>query len=83
MPKHPGTAETMLRQHINPITKSKYPVSGLSSHRINSISRKTPSVSHRHPNDKLPEIKRATPNNYVLTEPRSTANKHKTMQSLQ
>lgn len=78
MPKHPGS-ETMLRQHVSGATKAKYPVSGLSSHRINSSSRKTPSVSHRHPNDKLPEIKRATPNNYVLTEPRTT--KHKTMQS--
>lgn len=77
MPKHPG-AETVLRQQMN-TTKAKYPVSGLSSYRINSTSRKTPSVSHRHPNDKLPEIKRATPNNYVLTEPRTT--KHKTMQS--
>lgn len=78
MPKHPGS-ESVLRQHAS-ASKAKYPVSGLSSHRISSgASRKTPSVSHRHPNDKLPEIKRATPNDYVLTEPRTT--KHKTMQS--
>lgn len=75
MPKHPG--EVTPRQSLN-LIRSKYPVSGLSSNRINKTSRKTPSISHRHPGDKLPEIPRATPNNYVLTDPRV---KHKTMQS--
>lgn len=75
MPKHPG--EVPLRPP-GLGTKGKYPVSGLSSARINKTARKTPSVNHRHPGDKLPDIPRATPNNYVLTEPRS---KHKTMQS--
>lgn len=72
MPKHPG--DLMPRQNA----KVKYPVSGLSSARINKTARKTPSVNHRHPGDKLPEIPRATPNNYVFTEPRT---KHKTVQS--
>lgn len=84
MPKHP----TELAPRIPPSssTKAKYPVSGLSSTRINKPTRKAPPPSHRHPGDKLPElprekmteIPRATPNNYVLTDPRS---KHKTMQS--
>ncbi|GJQ87313.1 putative FERM C-terminal PH-like domain protein [Trypoxylus dichotomus] len=84
MPKHP----TELAPRIPPSssTKAKYPVSGLSSTRINKPARKVPPPSHRHPGDKLPEIPRekmteiprATPNNYVLTDPRS---KHKTMQS--
>lgn len=83
LPKHPSD--------INPrnisTSRNKYPVSGLSSTRINKPTRKPP-VSHRHPGDKLPEIPtrekfttdipRATPNNYVLTDPRA---KHKTMQS--
>lgn len=82
LPKHPS--------EINPrtptsSTRNKYPVSGLSSTRINKPARKA-TVSHRHPGDKLPEIPRekitdiprATPNNYVLTDPRA---KHKTMQS--
>lgn len=73
MPKHPG--EVPMRQSVLP--KGKYPVSGLSSARINKTARKVPSVNHRHPGDKLPEIPRALPNNYVLTEPRS---KPKTMQ---
>lgn len=75
MPKHP-LGETPVR-HPGSSSKSKYPVSGLSSTQINKPIRKPPS-SHRHPGDKLPEIPRAPPNNYVLTDPRG---KHKTMQS--
>lgn len=74
LPKHPGELALPRQQSV---TKVKYPVSGLSSARINKTARKTPSVNHRHPGDKLPEIPRATPNNYVLTEPRI---KHKTVQ---
>ncbi|XP_022918541.1 protein expanded [Onthophagus taurus] len=74
MPKH----HTELTPRMpSSSTKAKYPVSGLSSTRINKPTRKAPSVSHRHPGDKLPElprekvnIPRATPNNYVLTDPR-------------
>ncbi|XP_068899329.1 protein expanded isoform X2 [Tenebrio molitor] len=73
MPKHPG--EVTPRSLSS--TRTKYPVSGLSSTRINKTTRKMPSISHRHPGDKLPEIPRATPNNYV-TDPHA---KHKTMQS--
>lgn len=74
MPKHPS-GETPLRVSGSS-SKLKYPVSGLSNNQINK-PRKPPS-SHRHPGDKLPEIPRATPNNYVVTETRT---KHKTMQS--
>lgn len=75
MPKHPS-GETPLRVPGSS-SKSKYPVSGLSSNQINKPVRK-PVSSHRHPGDKLPEIPRAPPNNYVVTETRA---KHKTMQS--
>lgn len=77
MPKHP--VDLVPRHSISCSTaRQKYPVSGLSSSKINKTTRKTPMVSHRHPGDKLPEIPRATPNNYVLTDPRA---KHKTVQS--
>ncbi|XP_060529929.1 protein expanded [Cylas formicarius] len=77
MPKHPGEGGSPPRQ-IRSSARAKYPVSGLSSTKINKTSRKPPTISHRHPGDKLPEIPRALPNNYVLTDPRV---KHKTMQS--
>ncbi|EFA10328.1 protein expanded [Tribolium castaneum] len=73
VPKHPG--EVTPRSLTS--TRAKYPVSGLSSTRISKTTRKMPSISHRHPGDKLPEIPRAQPNNYV-TDPHA---KHKTMQS--
>lgn len=86
LPKHPSDINPRLSSSGNS-ARNKYPVSGLSSTRINKPARKPP-VSHRHPGDKLPEIPtreklttdipRATPNNYVLTDPRA---KHKTMQS--
>lgn len=90
MPKHPN--ELLMPRHVSSNSaKMKYPVSGLSSTRMNKVSRKPPSISHRHPGDKLPELPkdsstkvpsvvttRATPNNYVFTDPRV---KHKTMQS--
>lgn len=92
MPKHPN--ELMPRHVSSNSAKMKYPVSGLSSTRMNKVSRKPPSISHRHPGDKLPDLPkdsstnstkvpgvvttRATPNNYVFTDPRV---KHKTMQS--
>ncbi|KAL3269288.1 hypothetical protein HHI36_008363 [Cryptolaemus montrouzieri] len=76
IPKHPS--DLVQRQSISSTTRQKYPVSGLSSSKINKTTRKPPLVSHRHPGDKLPEIPRATPNNYVLADPRV---KHKIMQS--
>lgn len=72
MPKHPS-GETPQRLTGS---KSKYPVSGLSTTQINKTRK--PISSHRHPGDKLPDIPRAPPNNYVVTETRA---KHKTMQS--
>ncbi|KAG5866080.1 hypothetical protein JTB14_006283 [Gonioctena quinquepunctata] len=72
----PKSGEVIPRHSVSS-TPSKYPVTGPSSTRIKT-TRKAPSISHRHPSDKLPEIPRATPNNYVLTDSRV---KHKTMQS--
>ncbi|XP_050313467.1 protein expanded [Anthonomus grandis grandis] len=77
MPKHPGEVSP-LRQARNS-AKGKYPVSGLSSTKIQKTTRKPPSISHRHPGDKLPEIPRAQPNNYVMTETART--KHKSLHS--
>lgn len=76
IPKHPG--ELISRQSLTSSARSKYPVSGIHSSKTKQQTRKTPSVHHRNPGDKLPEIPRATPNNYVLTDVRV---KHKTMQS--
>ncbi|XP_057669924.1 protein expanded [Diorhabda carinulata] len=75
MPKHPS--EVISRQSLSSTSRSKYPVLGISGGKIKQQTRKTP-VHHRNPGDKLPEIPRATPNNYVLTDLRV---KHKTMQS--
>nr|XP_023025042.1 protein expanded [Leptinotarsa decemlineata] len=74
IPKH---SSDVIARHSVSSSVSKYPVTGLSS-TINKTSRKASSISHRHPSDKLPEIPRATPNNYVFTDSRV---KHKTMQS--
>lgn len=76
MPKHPG--EAVPTRLTRSSARDKYPVSGLSSTKIQKSSRKTPSVSHRHPGDKLPEIPRALPNNYVMTDTRP---KQKNVQS--
>ncbi|XP_072388844.1 protein expanded [Diabrotica undecimpunctata] len=76
MPKHPN--EVISRQSLSSPSRSKYPVTELNSSKLKQQTRKTPSVHHRHPGDKLPDIPRATPNNYVLTDLRV---KHKTMQS--
>lgn len=76
MPKHPS-GETPVRVSGSSSSSKKYPVSGLNSNQINKPLKK-PVSSHRHPGDKLPEIPRAPPNNYVVTETRA---KHKTMQS--
>ncbi|XP_066260919.1 protein expanded [Euwallacea similis] len=76
MPKHPG--EVSPPRQMRNSARGKYPVSGLSSTKIQKSGRKPLSVSHRHPGDKLPEIPRALPNNYVMTETRA---KHKSAQS--
>ncbi|KAH1009552.1 hypothetical protein HUJ04_001891 [Dendroctonus ponderosae] len=75
MPKHPGEVSP---PRVRNSSREKYPVSGLSNTRIQKGGRKLASVSHRHPGDKLPEIPRALPNNYVMTEARA---KHKVAQS--
>lgn len=75
MPKHPATN---MKQNIQQ-TKGKYPVSGLSTTQLTK-SRSKMSISHRHPQDKLPPLPLAptTPlNNYVM----DPAMKHKSFSS--
>lgn len=79
MPKHP-------RSPLNQIgsiqaMKGKYPVSGLSATQLAKPRAKT-SISHRHPNDKLPPLPVQTieGNNYVM-DPTPTAIKHKSFSS--
>uniref|UniRef100_A0A182WH19 FERM domain-containing protein n=1 Tax=Anopheles minimus TaxID=112268 RepID=A0A182WH19_9DIPT len=69
----------------NPSSKSKYPVSGLSTTQL-AKPRKT-SASHRHPNDKLPPLPGQTGptaegNNYVM-DPTPTPIKQKSFSSSQ
>lgn len=78
MPKHP-------RMGINQMAmqpKSKYPVSGLSNTQL-AKPRKA-SISHRHPNDKLPPLpamqQMAEGNNYVMDP--TPAIKHKSMSNM-
>ncbi|XP_030753311.1 protein expanded [Sitophilus oryzae] len=75
MPKHPGEVSPP-RLERNTV-RGKYPVSGLSSTKMQKNSRKLPAVSHRHPADKLPEIPRALPNNYVITGTTTTTSQAK------
>ena len=77
MPKHPRSSIT---QCAISSPKSKYPVSGLSTTQL-AKPRKS-SVSHRHPNDKLPPLPMQTTegNNYVM-DPTPTAIKHKSYNS--
>jgi protein expanded len=78
MPKHPRSPGTQTGLMS---TKGKYPVSGLSTTQL-SKPRKT-SISHRHPNDKLPPLPlQAEANNYVM-DPTPTAMKHKNFNSQQ
>lgn len=78
MPKHPRSS---LNQGSNQLSKGKYPVSGLSTTQLNKPRQKT-SISHRHPNDKLPPLPMQTTegNNYVM-DPTPTAIKHKSFSS--
>lgn len=62
MPKNPRSANPQISASLN--SKSKYPVSGLSTTQL-SKTRKT-NVSHRHPNDKLPPLPSGNKNNYVM-----------------
>lgn len=79
MPKHPRSPIT---QSLITSPKSKYPVSGLTTNQL-AKPRKS-SISHRHPNDKLPPIPMHTTaaegNNYVM-DPTPTAIKHKSYNS--
>ncbi|XP_044732324.1 protein expanded [Chrysoperla carnea] len=72
MPKHPRS-DSSPKVPLN-AAKLKYPVSGLSNTQITTKMSRKSLASHRHPSDKLPEIPRAAPNNYVVNEPRA---KHK------
>lgn len=74
MPKHPKMG--LNQMSLTP--KSKYPVSGLSTTQLTK-PRKS-SISHRHPNDKLPPLpalQMAEGNNYVMDP--TPAIKHKSM----
>lgn len=79
MPKHPRSPlnQTGSIQAV----KGKYPVSGLSATQLAKPRPKT-SISHRHPNDKLPPlpVQTTTGNNYVM-DPTPTAIKHKSFSS--
>lgn len=72
MPKHPPTSrcESSPKVPLN-AAKLKYPVSGFSNTQLSKKLTKKNLASHRHPSDKLPDIPRAAPNNYVVTEPRA------------
>lgn len=88
MPRHPRSSLTTQQQQqgvpgtgiIPSSPKSKYPVSGLSTTQL-AKPRKS-SISHRHPNDKLPPLPMQTAegNNYVM-DPTPTAIKHKSYNS--
>lgn len=79
MPKHPRSSlnQTGSIQAV----KGKYPVSGLSATQLAKPRAKT-SISHRHPNDKLPPlpVQKTEGNNYVM-DPTPTAIKHKSFSS--
>lgn len=79
MPKHPRSPlnQTGSIQAV----KGKYPVSGLSATQLAKPRTKT-SISHRHPNDKLPPlpVPKTEGNNYVM-DPTPTAIKHKSFSS--
>lgn len=74
MPKHPMSN---IKQNTLQTSKGKYPVSGLSTTQLKS--RQKTSISHRHPNDKLPPLptKTVNQNNYVM----DPAMKHKSFSS--
>lgn len=75
MPKHPSSP---VKQNTLQLSKGKYPVSGLSTTQLTKPRPKT-SISHRHPNDKLPPLpmQTTTGNNYVM----DPAIKHKNFSS--
>lgn len=76
LPKHPRSSNQGSLS-----TKGKYPVSGLSTTQLTKPPRK-PSISHRHPSDKLPPLpcQTAEANNYVM-DPTPTSIKHKNFNS--
>lgn len=89
MPKHPRSLNVSGNNTIGlqlsssstvSSSKGKYPVSGLSTTQL-AKPRKT-SISHRHPNDKLPPLPMHTAegNNYVM-DPTPTSIKHKSFNS--
>lgn len=76
MPKHPASN---MKQNTLQMSKGKYPVSGLSTTQLTK-SRSKMSISHRHPQDKLPPLPLApiTPGNNYVMDP---AAKHKSFSS--
>ncbi|XP_055386644.1 protein expanded isoform X2 [Condylostylus longicornis] len=84
MPKHPKNTLTISPNSLSSktIQSTKYPVSGLSTTQL-AKPRKT-TISHRHPNDKLPPLpmQTAEANNYVM-DPTPSVIKHKSYNSTQ
>lgn len=85
MPKHPRLSNASTANSTSTSTnatspKAKYPVSGLSTTQL--AKPRKPSISHRHPNDKLPPLPMQTAegNNYVM-DPTPAAVKHKSYNS--
>lgn len=78
MPKHPKMGLTQ----VSFTPKGKYPVSGLNTTQLQKQRNKN-SISHRHPNDKLPPLPPVVPkaegNNYVMDP--TPATKHKSFGS--
>lgn len=81
MPKHPRSTlqQCLMQTHHMASAKCKYPVSGLSTTQL-SKPRKT-SISHRHPNDKLPPLPMQTEGNNYVMDPTPTSIKHKSFSS--
>lgn len=75
MPKHPSSPVKQMINSTLQSSKGRYPVSGLSTTQLAKLRQKT-SISHRHPNDKLPPLPNdkmpsiqtttTTGNNYVM-----------------
>jgi protein expanded len=86
MPKHPrmpGSNNNTTTTTGLLSSKGKYPVSGLTSTQLAQLKPRKSTISHRHPNDKLPPLPlQAQANNYVM-DPTPTAMKNKNFNSQQ
>ncbi|KAL7041391.1 hypothetical protein ACKWTF_000752 [Chironomus riparius] len=66
----PKPSRSSLQGLSHTSSKSKYPVSGLNTTQLTSTKGRKTTISHRHPNDKLPPLpvqeKSGNKNNYVM-----------------